>query len=499
MAPEQRDGSGLVAFVTDEGGRRLAPHPTGPVSGTPPDVRITVDEDAPRQVILGVGGSLTQASAAALATLSPARRSEVLAALFAPDRAAYSLVRTHVASCDFSTSSYTYAPEPDPSLAGFSIDVDRHNGHLELLRDARAVKGADFRILASPWTAPAWMKDNGKLFEPEAGRGGALLPDHVETFARYLARYVEAYAAEGLAPWGLTPVNEPHGNRGTWESMEMEPAQQRELVAVLRRVLDERGLDTRIFCYDQNRVGMIEYAEGVLADPEARAAVDGIAVHWYDSTFRVYEAELDEARATFPDHPVLQIEGCIDNVFGRDRDRSPGAPTPWWLDDGWYWRPEATDWGWDWLADRSDHPPYRAAFRYARDLVGCLAHHVTAWIDWNVVLDRRGGPNHVGNYCLAPILVEGATDTVYYTPLFAIMEQVSRSTRPGARVFETIVRPTDPTTRRPWAAGLVNPDGQRVVHLFWEGPRPLTAVVEHGPERVQLVIPPASLVTLQTP
>ena len=481
----------MRAHVTAASGRRLAPLPVRPARGKAL-AHVTVDPSAPRQTVVGIGGSLTQASAAAMAKLSAKRRAEILQALFAPDRAAYSLVRTHVASCDFSTSSYTYASEPDPTLAGFSVDVDRENGHLALMKAARAVPGADFRIVASPWTAPPWMKDNGKFYDPPTRRGGRLLEEHYETFARYLVRYIEAYRAEGLQTWALTPVNEPHGNQGTWESMEMSPDEQRAFIKVLKRTLKAQQLPTQILCYDQNRMGVVEYAAGVLADAEARAAVDGIAIHWYDSTFKVYEDELDRVHAAHPDHVLVQTEGCIDNVFGRGKDRGPDAPTPWWLDDGWFWRKEATDWGWDWLEDKSDHPRYAPAFRYARDLVGCLAHHVAGWIDWNVVLDQRGGPNHVGNFCLAPILVDGVSDTVYYTPLFAILEQVSRATRPGAVVHHTTV-----DADGLWAAGLVNPDGRRVVHLFHEGERKLRCRVEHG-EACEIDLPPASLVTLES-
>ncbi|MEO0600991.1 MAG: glycoside hydrolase family 30 beta sandwich domain-containing protein [Myxococcota bacterium] len=489
----------MQAFVTEAGGRRLAPLPVRPVAGGT-DVHITVDADTPRQTVHGIGGSLTQASAHAMSALSAARRQEILTALFAPDRAAYSLVRTHVASCDFSTSSYTYAPEPDPSLAGFSIDVDRQNGHLALLKGARAVPGADFRIVASPWTAPPWMKDNGKFYDDTSDprRGGRLLEEHHETFARYLVKYAQAYRDEGLEPWAFTVVNAPHGIYGTWESMEMEPAQQRDVVEQMRRTFDKHGVDALIFCYDQNRTGAEEFAEGVLASRKARKSVAGIAVHWYDSTFKVYEDELDKLHERFPEHPVLQSEGCIDNVFGKGKDRGPDAPLPWWKDDAWYWRKEATDWGYDWSTKKEDHPKYSPAFRYARDLVGCLAHHVTGWIDWNVVLDKRGGPNHVGNFCLAPILVDGPSDTVYYTPLFTILEQVSRSTRPGAVIHRTDVQAPEHARGHLWAVGLVNPDGKRVVHVFYEGEQALSCRVDHGTESVEVTLPPGSLVTLQS-
>ncbi len=458
----------------------------------PSTMRVLVDVHRPRQTLLGVGGALTQASARALSALPAERRAEVLGALFGPDGARYSLVRTHVASCDFSDGRYTYAAEPHPTLASFSVEVDEENGHLDLLRDARAVPGADFRVMASPWTAPPWMKDNGAYYEPEARRGGRLLEAHHDTFALYMARYIEAYRAKGVPIWAITVVNEPHGNAGTWESMEMDPSQQADVVKALGRCFAARGLDVEILVYDQNRREAFDFVAPILRDPAARPHVAGAAVHWYDSTFRVYEKELERLHAAFPDCPILQTEGCIDNVFGKGADRGPDAPLPWWKDDGWYWRKEATDWGWDWAENPEvDHPKYAPAFRYARDLVGGFAHWIAGWIDWNVVLDKRGGPNHVGNFCLAPILVDPATHDVYYTPLFHILKQVSRATRPGARVFATEV-----DAAGVWATGLRNPDGSAVVHLFNETTRDHVADVHFGAKGHRVRCPSRSLVTL---
>ncbi len=458
---------------------------------SPPATVITVRADRPRQTIVGVGTSLTQASAVALSTLPAAERARILALAFGPEGAGFSMVRTHIASCDFSTHSYTYAPQADPSLAGFSLDVDRANGHLDLLLDAHRVPGAQFRLIASPWTAPPWMKDNGRYFEREARRGGCLLPAHYDTFARYTARYVEAMASEGLPVWGLTPVNEPHGNQGAWESMEMSPAAQAAYVPVLGRALRDRGLDAQILIYDQNRAGVVEYADGVLSDEAAQAHVAGVAVHWYDSTFRVYEDELDRLHAAWPDRLIVQTEGCIDNVFKRGEDKGPDAATPWWRDDGWYWRKVATDWGWDWAPDPEvDHPPYAAAFRYARDLVGGLAHWLSGWLDWNLALTRRGGPNHVENYCLAPILVDGAD--AYVTPLFHVLAQISRHTRPGA----VVLAHEGPLPAGLWAVALRNPDGREVVHLFNETEHPIDVSIEWGARRCPLRCPSAGLLTL---
>ncbi len=454
-------------------------------------IRLEVRPDRPRQQIHGIGSSLTQASAVALSTLSAETRRQVLQLAFGSDRAGFSLVRTHIGSCDFSTSSYTYLGGDDPDLSTFSLAVDQNNGHLDLLHDAAAVEGAAFSLIASPWTAPPFMKDNGRFFDPEQRRGGRLLPEHRKTFARYTARYCEEMARQGLPIWALTPVNEPHGNQGTWESMEMSPAEQAAYVSVLGDTLARRGLNPKILIYDQNRKGMRNFAEGVFSDPAAGRHAWGTAVHWYDSTFRVYEDELEALHAAWPNRPIIQTEGCIDNVFSHGEFKGPGAPTPGWRKDDWFWDKVATDWGWDWAENPEvDHPPYAAAFRYARDLVGGLAHRLAGWVDWNLVLTRGGGPNHVGNFCLAPILVDGAE--VYLTPLFHILSQVSAHTRPGAVVLET--EGSRPDTL--WLVALQNPTGSRVVHFFNESQQPQPVRLSWGTTPVTLEVPSAALATV---
>lgn len=475
-------GECLAAVEPSADAPARAPH--GAPSGS---IELVVGD--PAHEVLGIGTSLTQASAHALSTLGDEARARVLELAFGSAGAGFSMIRTHMGSCDFSTSSYCYAPEADSELRNFSLQVDEENGHLELLRDARDVPGASFKTIASPWTAPPWMKDTGAYHAPHERRGGRLLPEHYSTFARYTARYLRAMRDRGLPIWAVTPVNEPHGNQGTWESMEMSPDEQARYVAVLGAELESQGLDAKILIYDQNRTGMAEYADRIFPDPAAGHHAWGLAVHWYDSTVRVQEELIQAVRRAHPDRPVLQTEGCIDNLYSHGEERGPGAPTPWWRDDSWFWRKEATDWGYDWLSDpMPDHPPYEAAFRYARDLVGGLAHGLSAWVDWNLVLDRRGGPNHVGNQCLAPILVDG--DEVYLTPLFSILRQVSSSVRPGARVHQVLgARPAGL-----WVLAVRNQDGAAVVHLFNEG-ETVDARLSWGGSTYCIHVPEAALVS----
>lgn len=469
-------------------------------------VSLTVHMDRERQTILGIGGSLTQASAAALGRLSSAQRTAVLEAYFGPEGAGYSLTRTHIGSSDFSEYSYSYVPNKDPKLESFSVQEDEKNGLINLILDARRVSGARFEIIASPWTAPAWMKEGGKLYDPKKGRGGRLLVAHYDTFARYLVKYLRAYAQRGLDIWAITPVNEPQGNAGTWESMEMTPEEQRDFLRVLGPRLREAKLDPRILIFDQNRAEMGAYTEVLFNDAVTGPLTYGTAVHWYNSTYKVYEDILEEQHRLYPDKVIVHSEGTIDSVAGEAscHQTCPNPPCgceqlyAWWKDDAWYWEKKATDWGWDWAQNREvDHPKYAPAHRYARDLVVGLGHWLAGWVDWNIVLDKRGGPNHVNNYCLAPVMVDGESDTVYYTPLFSIMKQVSRHTRPGAVVLETTLN----GPKGFYATAVRNPDGSVAVHVFNESGAEVSYALELtdeslAPVRTAVVSPHASLQTV---
>lgn len=433
------------------------------------------------QVIEGIGGAFTESAAAALATLPAAKRQEVLEAYFGKEGASYSLMRTHVGSCDFSLGNYSYAPVAgDVDLQHFSIEPDRQL-LLPLIKDSQQVPGAAFKLLASPWTAPPWMKDN------QDWNGGKLLPEHGGVYARYLVRYLEAYEAEGLSIWGLTPVNEPEGNGENWESMIFTPEEMRGFVADhLGPTLRSRGFDTRIYIFDQNRNNMQEWAKAIYRDPEAAQYVAGMAVHWYSSTISVCEDELDAVRHEFPQKGLIHSEGCID-ALGDDE------PLGSWLESDWWWRAEATDWGWVWAPDelKPDHPKYVPVYRYARDLIGGLNHWMEGWIDWNIVLDFRGGPNHASNFCGAPVLVDGESGEVFFTPLFYVMCHFSRFIRPGA-----VRIGMEDTPEGINATAALNEDGSLVVVSLNEGLVPIGYAIEWEGQRVEVAAPAQSLQTV---
>jgi glucosylceramidase len=382
--------------------------------------------------------------------LSAENRDKIIEAYFGETGARYSLTRTHIASCDFSLTNYTYAPDDgDVELTNFSIDEDRDD-LIPMIKDAMAVSKDGFNIVASPWTAPPWMKDN------KAYVGGKLLPEYYESFALYFSKYIDAYKAEGIDIWGLTPVNEPHGNGNNWESMHFSPEEETDFVQNhLGPQLEADGKGAiNILGYDQNRGGLREWVDVMYKDEAASKYYAGTAIHWYESTYDYFPEELQYAHNKSPNKYLIETEGCVDSEI------------PKWKDDKWYWSKEATDWGWDWASDKDKHlhPKYAPVNRYARDIIGCLNNWVDGWIDWNMVLDKQGGPNWFKNWCVAPVIVDPENDEVYFTPIFYTMAHFSRYIRPGALIIG--VQKTDDDLM---VTAAKNPDGSIAVVVFNEG------------------------------
>ena len=415
------DGTSLTAKViqTSRAGDKLAEIATLEFAAPNSSERsvIVLDPESEYQTILGFGGSFTESTAYVLNQLSEENRRKVIAAYFGSGGADYTLTRTHINSSDFSLGNYAYAEVPgDTELEHFTIEEDLDD-IIPLIQDAMAVSESGFRIIASPWTAPPWMKDNN------AWNDGALEPELYPTWALYFSKYIRAYAEHGIDIWGVTIENEPLGNGAQWESMRFSPESMAEFLKDhLGPRFEQDGIDAKILIYDQNRDHMEAWVDIILGDPEAAKYAWGTAVHWYSSTVDWYPEALNAVHERYPDKAILHTEGTID------------AEIPVWQDDDWYWRREATDWGYDWAPeeDKPLHPKYAPTFRYARDIIGGLNSWLVGWIDWNMVLDTEGGPNHAENWCIAPVIAKPETDEVYYTPLYYVLAHFSKYIRPEA-------------------------------------------------------------------
>ncbi len=461
-------------LVTSEAGDKIAPKENiSFIKGQAPKGNIIkINPSIIKQEIDGIGSSFTESSAFVLAHLDKKSRRDVMEKIFSETGANFSLTRTHIGSCDFSVEGkYSYLDKKgDKQLKTFSIEPDK-NGFdpkkysgiqdpsydlLPMIQEALDIKNKlkdnELRIVASAWTAPAWMKDiedwyiKGTPENNHQGTGGKLKPEYEETYADYLIKYLDAYKSEGIKIWGITPVNEPHGNNGQWESMHFTPESQNHFIKnYLGPKLAENGLNTvKLLVFDQNRDGLENWVDVVLGDEQTAKFVYGSAVHWYESTNKVYEDVFERVNAKFPDHAIIHTEGCIDDL-GKD---APGGimdphrfkEKEWFNNDSFWWNENATDWAYSatWKAVKmEDHPIYTPVHRYARNIIVSIDHWVKGWIDWNIVLDQRGGPNHVGNFCGAPIMIDTESMQVYYTPIYYILAQFSRTIRPGDKAVKT--------------------------------------------------------------
>jgi glucosylceramidase len=410
---------------------------------------IKLDPQQKLQTITGFGGSFTEASAYLLNRLSKDRRDTIIQAYFSEEGANYSLTRTHMNSCDFSLSQYSYSPvEDDVNLKYFTIKEDKQD-LIPMIKDAMNASKDGFKILASPWTAAPWMKDNNSWL------GGKLLPKYYDTWALFFSKYIDAYKEEGIDIWGFTVENEPLGNNNNWESMHFTPDEMTNFVQHhLGPRLEKDSQNVKILGYDQNREHLNEWVDSMYNSEASSKYFDGTAIHWYASTYEVFAKELQYAHYKAPTKHLIQSEACVDSQI------------PVWKDDAWYWTKEATDWGWDWALDKDKHlhPKYSPVNRYARDIIGCLNNWVDGWVDWNMVLDKQGGPNWFKNWCIAPVIVDTENDEVYFTPLYYTMAHFSKYIRPGASVIGM-----ENSDKELQVTAAENRDGSIAVVVFNEG------------------------------
>jgi glucosylceramidase len=417
------------------------------------DISVFVNPAQRFQTLLGIGGAITDASAEVFARLPPAAQSELLSAYFDPERGiGYSLLRTTIHSSDFSSASYTYVDEGDTSLASFDIAPDRRF-RLPMIHAALQAAGGRLTTYASPWSAPAWMKDSANMLQ-----GGSLLPTQATPWARYLVKFIQAYEREGVPIWGLTVQNEPLAKQ-TWESMIYSAEQERDFVRDhLGPTLAQAGLgDRKLIVWDHNRDLIKQRADVILGDPEAAKYVWGVGFHWYETWAggEPLHRNVAATQEAWPNTHLLLTEATVE---GFDPTR-------------------LQDWA--------------NAERYGRQIIGDFNAGAVGWTDWNILLDERGGPNHVGNFCFAPVHAHSASGQLTFTPSFAYLGHFSKFMRPGARRVSAVSsRSTLLTT------AFVHPDGRLAVVVMNGSDAPLRYRLHIGPDAAWISIPARAIQTI---
>lgn len=379
----------------------------------PSATHIELDPERKYQEMIGFGGAFTEAAAYSLSLISPEKREEVIHRYFDPEKGlGYRLGRTHINSCDFSLGNYTYVEDGDTSLESFSIEREKKLV-IPLIQEAMEVAGRELSLVASPWSPPSWMKTNGEM-----NNGGKLLSEYESVWADYYSKYIEAMEEEGIRIWGITIQNEPEAKQ-VWDSCLYSGAEERDFIKNhLGPSLTKNGHDdVKVIIWDHNRDVIYERAHAVLSDPEAAKYVWGTGLHWYVS--EEFE-NLSKVHHAFPDKHLIFTEGCMEG----------GVQVGSWV----------------------------TGERYGRNIIGDLNNYLEAWIDWNLVLNEEGGPNHVGNYCDAPVIVDTQTDEVHYNSSYYYIGHFSKYIKPGARRIGCQV-----SNDSILATSFENPDGEIVL------------------------------------
>ncbi|MEI7896032.1 MAG: glycoside hydrolase family 30 protein [bacterium] len=387
---------------------------------------IFVDPAKTFQTFIGIGAALTDASAETFAKLPSDKQKEILEKYFDPQKGiGYTLARTNIHSCDFSSGSYTYVDENDAALKSFSVAHDREF-RIPFIKRAIAAAGGKLTLFASPWSPPAWMKDNNDMLH-----GGKLKPAFYQSWSDYFVKFINAYEAEGIPVWGISVQNEPMATQ-KWESCIYTATEERDFIKnYLGPALAKAGMGgKKLIAWDHNRDLIYQRASTILSDPEAAKYVWGIGFHWYetwtgggnifDNVKRVSEA--------FPDKNLIFTEGCAESfTFSR-----------------------MNDWKWGEV--------------YGRNMVNDFNNGTVGWTDWNILLDETGGPNHVQNLCFAPMHANTKTGELYYLSSFYYIGHFSKFIRPGAkRIISSASRGQLITT------AFLNTDGKIAVIVMNQG------------------------------
>lgn len=385
---------------------------------------VKVYPELQEQTMEGFGGAFTEAAAVCFHSLTKQAREAFLEGCFGEDGLRYNVGRIHMNSCDFALGNYTYVEEGDPDLHTFDISHDREK-IIPLIKEAVKRQGKEeLSLLVSPWSPPAYMKTNGEM-----NHGGKLKEEYYGLWAAYYVRFLEAVRKEGLRIRYLTIQNEPEAVQN-WDSC-IYTAQEEGIFAAqyLIPALRKAGLgDIEILIWDHNKENMYDRARESFAVPGCREGVSGVAMHWYTGD---HFDGIRAVRKAFPEKKVFFTEGCVE--YSR-------------------------------FADSGE---IQKAEMYAHDMLGNFKAGAAAFFDWNLLLDERGGPNHVGNFCAAPVMCDGKGGiekrlSYYYIGHF------SRYVARGAKqVMNTCYSDALET------AAFVNPDGSRVVVILNRGERDL--------------------------
>ena len=430
-APYSAEGKTVVVYTTaDSSTRRLTATDTLTFKemGQPMETQVCVFVDPAKkfQSFFGIGAALTDASAETYAKLPKDKQAELLKAYFDKQSGiGYTVARTNINSCDFSSGSYTYVADGDKELKSFDIAHDRQF-KIPFIKAAMAAAGGKLDLFASPWSPPAWMKDNNDMLQ-----GGKLKPEFYDAWAMYYTKFIKEYEKDGMPIWGISVQNEPMAKQ-KWESCIYTAEEERDFLKNnLGPMMAKEGLkDKKIVVWDHNRDLMFQRAQTYFDDREASKYAWGIGFHWYEDWSGgtpMYE-NVKRVHEAYPDKNIMFTEGCGEKF----------TPT------------RLKDWA---LGER-----------YGRSMISDFNNGMVGFTDWNILLDETGGPNHVGNFCFSPVHADTKTGELIYTNAYYYIGHFSKFIKPGAKRISSAASRSQLLT-----TAFINEDGKTAVVVMNQG------------------------------
>jgi glucosylceramidase len=387
------------------------------------EITVFVDPSKNFQTYMGIGAALTDASAETFYKMPKEKQQEILKAYFdKKDGIGYTVARTNINSCDFSSDMYTYVKDGDTSLNSFSIEHDRKY-KIPFIKEAMKAAGGKLTLFASPWSPPSWMKTNADMLH-----GGKLKQDAYKSWALYYAKFIKAYEKEGVPVWGISVQNEPMATQ-TWESCIYTAEEERDFLKNnLGPTMAKEGLgNKKIIVWDHNRDLIYQRAQTYFNDPAASKYIWGIGFHWYEpwsGGTPMYD-NLKLVNEAFPGKNIFFTEGCAESFTASGYNR-------WSLGE-----------------------------KYGSNMINDFNNGMVGFTDWNIVLDETGGPNHVGNFCFAPVHGDTKTGELTYTNSYYYIGHFSKFIQPGAKRVACSV-----SRSQFLATAFLNPDGKLVTVIM---------------------------------
>lgn len=307
------------------------------------------------QEIVGFGGAFSESSGYVFSKFPDSIKEKFIKDYFSNDGINYNFCRTHINSCDFSLSTYSYSEKE--TLEGFSISHDEKY-IIPLIKYAKK-ENSKIQILASPWSPPKFMKTNKDM-----NHGGKLKPEYKELWAKYIVKYIKEYEKKGIDIDYITVQNEPNAKQ-IWESCLYDGAEEAEMaLEYLIPNLRINNINTKVLIWDHNKERLYLRAEEIFKEDKYNL-ISGIGYHYYSGD---HFENINLVREKYPDKLIIHTEGCTGFSLKRRSRQIPNAEI------------------------------------YAHDIIGDLNAGSNGYIDWNILLDFKGGPNHVLNNCNSPIM-----------------------------------------------------------------------------------------------